>query len=169
LARRCQNDRSRPVQRSVSSRFDWVSGIDGTFAKLEIPAGSQWDMIRLYDTGEVTLLAVNAAGPGYVPFLQSDLNADADVDTADLLTLLAGWTGAEAMDPSITPAMGDTDGDMEIDTADQLFMLSQWTGAQGAGRVTAVPEPVSEIAELAVMALMTIRQRPAEKLSAKNK
>ena len=40
--------------------FDWQSRLDpkSRFAVIEVPAGSRWDLSRLYDTGEVAFLAV---------------------------------------------------------------------------------------------------------------
>jgi hypothetical protein len=45
-----------------------------------------------------------------------DINGDGDVDTADLLFLLAAWG---------TPD-GDVDGDGDTDTADLLALLAAW-------------------------------------------
>ncbi|MDY7109337.1 MAG: hypothetical protein SYC29_11945 [Planctomycetota bacterium] len=49
-----------------------------------------------------------------------DLDGDGDVDTADLLLLLADW-GCAGDD-----CLGDVDGDVDVDTADLLLLLANW-------------------------------------------
>ena len=46
----------------------------------------------------------------------ADFDGDSDVDTADLLFLLAAWGTAD----------GDVDGDSDTDTADLLALLAAW-------------------------------------------
>ena len=46
----------------------------------------------------------------------ADFDGDSDVDTADLLFLLAAWGTAD----------GDVDGDSDTDTADLLALLGSW-------------------------------------------
>jgi len=48
----------------------------------------------------------------------ADFDGDGDVDTEDLLTLLAAW-GTAGPD-------GDVDGDGDVDTADLLALLAAW-------------------------------------------
>jgi hypothetical protein len=49
-----------------------------------------------------------------------DIDGDGDVDTADLLALLADW-GCSGED-----CPGDVDGDGDTDTADLLLLLANW-------------------------------------------
>ncbi|MFO0911795.1 MAG: hypothetical protein U0795_02455 [Pirellulales bacterium] len=65
--------------------FAWAGVLpQGTFHVASQP-GLVWDTSQLYTTGEVTLLGIS-----------SDLDADKDVDQADLLDFLASWTGRRA-------------------------------------------------------------------------
>jgi len=52
--------------------------------------------------------------------MDGDLDGDGDVDTADLLLLLADW-GCAGPD-----CIGDVDGDGDTDTADLLLLLANW-------------------------------------------
>jgi hypothetical protein len=52
--------------------------------------------------------------------LPGDLDGDGDVDTADLLALLADWGCGGQNCP------GDVDGDGDTDTADLLLLLANW-------------------------------------------
>jgi hypothetical protein len=94
--------------------------------------------------GRISQQGMNFDGiSGLLEMRLGDLDADADVDSSDLLSLLSGWTGAQAEpDPTITFASGDMDGDFDVDSSDLLVFLSGWTGAS-AGRPAAavVPEP----------------------------
>lgn len=79
------------------------------------------------DIGSVELQ--NGAG------LTSDVDFDGDVDTADLLLLLEGWTGAlPEFAGTSGQANGDGDNDGDVDSGDVIVMLEQWTGA-AAGRL----------------------------------
>ncbi|MDY7108618.1 MAG: sialidase family protein [Planctomycetota bacterium] len=52
-----------------------------------------------------------------------DLDGDGEVDTADLLTLLANWGDCPG---GGEPCPGDLDGDGDVDTADLLALLGNW-------------------------------------------
>ncbi|MFO0913306.1 MAG: hypothetical protein U0795_10140 [Pirellulales bacterium] len=118
------------------------------------------------------------------PSLCGDIDADQDVDSADLLGFLANWTGAvrDPSDPPRTFEEGDCDGDTDIDSADMLMVLEQWTGALGAerfagqlaasmnleglrqsgtlGAAASVPEPASQLlGYLGGLALWAFRRR----------
>jgi hypothetical protein len=58
---------------------------------------------------------LNLSNPSGAP-CPADFDADGDVDTADLLFLLAAWGTAD----------GDVDGDDDTDTADLLALLGDW-------------------------------------------
>jgi hypothetical protein len=136
-----QGDRSKYSAGTTFDLFDFDSGVASEFYRFSVPVGTHWDVTKLYTTGEVTLLSYTPSGPGYVYYMLSDLDVDNDVDTVDLLTLFANWTGADDPNPDLTVRDGDFDYDKDIDTVDELYMLSQWTGALGAGTAAAVPEP----------------------------
>ena len=69
------------------------------------------------DTGHGTPPIVDMGAYEYQPDdCPADFDGDGDVDTADLLYLLAAWG---------TPA-GDVDGDGDTDTADLLALLGAW-------------------------------------------
>jgi hypothetical protein len=51
-----------------------------------------------------------------LPSCPADFDQDGDVDTADLLHLLAAWATAD----------GDVDGDGDTDTSDLLALLAAW-------------------------------------------
>ncbi|MFO0914180.1 MAG: pentapeptide repeat-containing protein [Pirellulales bacterium] len=112
--------------------FDWT-GVNpqGVFT-VAIPPGTAWDTSQLYTTGEVTLLGIS-----------SDLNGDKDVDSEDLLNILANWTDSNYPAADKTWQQGDSDADGDVDSADMLVFLSQWTGAAAAEALPAesVPEP----------------------------
>jgi hypothetical protein len=111
--------------------FDWNGAdVQGQFA-VEGQPGTAWDISKLYSTGEVTLLGIS-----------SDLDADKDVDSGDLLLILAQWTGDGYAAADKTWRDGDSDRDGDIDSADMMVLLSQWTGASAAQvGLAAVPEP----------------------------
>ena len=54
---------------------------------------------------------------------RGDIDGDGDVDTADLLTLLANW--GDCPEPP-EPCPGDLDGDGDVDTTDLLTLLANW-------------------------------------------
>lgn len=65
--------------------------------------------------------------------LDGDLDWDGDVDSADMVLFLEGWTGAqEPGTGNVLCSEGDLDQDQDADSADLLLFLSSWTGAQGA-------------------------------------
>ena len=121
---------------SAYSLFAWPDGIDldGTFDSITVPAGTRWDFSRFYTEGLAILNSTLAA----------DFDADADVDSSDLLTFLGGWTGDNYNGPPRTLDEGDLDGDGDVDTNDQLQFFAGWTGALAAppDAPPTVPEPV---------------------------
>jgi hypothetical protein len=139
--------------------FDWT-GVDPQDQFTVKPQlGTAWDTSQLYSTGEVTLLGIS-----------SDLDADKDVDSNDLLLFLAQWTGADHPAADKTWRDGDSDGDGDVDSADLLVFLSQWTGAAEQApaasldavspTTTAVPEPSSVLVCMSLAAmLVTDRDR----------
>jgi hypothetical protein len=88
---------------------------------IELP-GDAWDLTvqgtTAYIAGGYTGLQIIRAGgaPG-------DVDGDDDVDTQDLLLLLAAW-GDCPEPPEDCPADFDNDGD--VDVADLLFLLANW-------------------------------------------
>lgn len=135
--------------------FDWT-GVNpqGQFTVAGQP-GTTWDTSKLYTTGEVTLLGIS-----------SDLNADQDVDSEDLLDFLANWTGSEYPAADKTWQTGDSDQDGDVDSADMLVFLSQWTGAAAAeaSRVASVPEPsVLTMSGIGIAALIAHLRRSRRK------
>src|SRR5262249_46603791 len=64
--------------------FDWTGVTASGQFQLHVPAGSVWDTSKLYTTGELTMLGTS-----------SDIDGDKDVDSADLLTIFANWTGSD--------------------------------------------------------------------------
>jgi len=81
------------------------------------PAAGPFDhwenMHGLVQSGEYTIALQGAA---YVSVCPADFDGDGDIDTADLLFLLAAWG---------TPD-GDVDGDGDTDTSDLLALLAAW-------------------------------------------
>jgi hypothetical protein len=69
--------------------------------------------------------ALDADGSGILDECEArgDLDGDGDVDTADLLTLLANWGDCPG---GGAPCPGDLDGDGDVDTADLLALLGNW-------------------------------------------
>lgn len=68
-----------------------------------------------------------------------DFNADDDVDSDDLLTLLANWTGP--LDPGSggrDADSGDLDADADVDSADLLAFIGNWTGTQATRKTRKV-------------------------------
>jgi hypothetical protein len=90
---------------------------------LELP-GEAWDLTlhgtTAYIAGGYTGLQIIRAGGGGVP---GDVDGDNDVDTEDLLLLLAAW-GDCPDPPEDCPA--DFDGDGDVDTEDLLTLLANW-------------------------------------------
>jgi len=55
------------------------------------------------------------------PGIHGDVNGDGDVDTGDLLTLIAAWGNTDG-------GPEDINGDGVVNTADLLILLANWTG-----------------------------------------
>lgn len=79
-------------------------------------------------------LRVYAAAEGRT--LLGDADADADVDSADLLGFLEDWTGQIEAPAGRWHSRSDTDRDADVDSADLLTIIGNWTGAAAQ-----VPEP----------------------------
>jgi len=69
--------------------------------------------------------SLDADGSGILDECEArgDIDGDGDVDTADLLALLANW--GDCPEPP-EPCPGDLDGDGDVDTADLLALLGNW-------------------------------------------
>ena len=92
-------------------------------------AGGDW-------TGRRTI-----AAPG-------DTDLDGDVDSLDLLTFLAGWTGGLAPGAGDrTFREGDFDADLDVDSVDLLALLSNWTGAVAPPPPALIDERLPEVRE----------------------
>jgi 6-phosphogluconolactonase (cycloisomerase 2 family) len=87
-------------------------GVAGLYSFLIHDNGSFTLVHDIYDTDGVRPEAITA----WRPSCPADFDGDGDVDTADLLFLLAAWG---------TPD-GDVDGDGDTDTADLLALLAAW-------------------------------------------
>lgn len=138
--------------------FDWVYGTANQFEFVEVPVGSKWDLTKIYSTGEARLIdSPVTSSTEFRRFYQSDLDIDADVDSADLLVMLEGWTGADYAGDPIGVDHGDVDADGDLDSGDLLVLLSQWTGAKAAERAQAVPEPAGLVLGLVGFLVMIRR------------
>jgi uncharacterized protein YjbI with pentapeptide repeats len=118
--------------------FDWT-GVTPTGA-FNVASSLSWDLSKLYDTGEVTLIGIGAG-------LAGDFNGDGVVDAADL----AQWQGDFATNDG-----SDADLDGDSDGAD--FLTWQRLLGQGASAVTTtapVPEPESAVAFALGIVLVT--------------
>lgn len=97
-------------------------------------------------------LRVYAAAEGRT--LLGDADADADVDSADLLGFLGDWTGQLDPPAGRWHSRSDTDRDADVDSADLLTIIGNWTGAAAQ-----VPEPSSWVAVLLTAGLWIPRVR----------
>lgn len=149
--------------------------IELTSVSGEPAGGSRWrldvrvpiqleELFDLVDNGDGPKIKLTVAGTltGRTEFdlpplgMPCDIDLDRDVDSADLLQLIAGWTGS--LDPgqgAATAGDGDCDADGDVDSSDLASLLGEWTGAltavrssnvvsgQSAGvrQLAAVPEP----------------------------
>ena len=103
--------------------------------------------------GQYTIRINNAVGPALEivgtinngRFSQStlgDTDMDGDVDTADITTVIGGFTGANSnINPIISVLDGNVDADGDIDTADITATIGAFTGAGGTRTLgNAAPE-----------------------------
>jgi hypothetical protein len=133
----------------------------------------------MYDAGNdwwwaIDNLEITGEQRGTVEFVCSDIDQDHDVDSADFIDLLGGWTGAEGT--GATFETGDCDSDGDIDVLNMLDLLANWTGALGAGlvdlpagvvgpaplargAVAAVPEPASALCGILGLSLGCLMRR----------
>jgi len=91
----------------------WTAGVQAGGAA-EIAA------VNLYGNGSASSVFYDdiCLAEGGAAAHPADFDGDGDVDTADLLHLLAAWGTPE----------GDVDGDGDTDTADLLALLAAWGG-----------------------------------------
>ncbi|MFO0915905.1 MAG: hypothetical protein U0795_23300 [Pirellulales bacterium] len=81
-----------------------------------------------------------------------DFDVDGDVDSVDLLEIVADWTGSlSSGEGSADSRSGDLDGDADVDSADLVEFLGHWTGQLEAASpeetfaslAASVPEPTA--------------------------
>jgi uncharacterized protein YjbI with pentapeptide repeats len=127
--------------------FDW-SGVTPTSA-FNVASALSWDLSKLYDTGEVTLIGIGAD-------LAGDFSGDGVVDAVDL----AQWQGDFGLNHE-----SDADRDGDSDGAD--FLVWQRLLAEGTSAVTTtapVPEPESAVAlALGIMLVTASRAYAVER------
>ncbi|MFO0915424.1 MAG: hypothetical protein U0795_20850 [Pirellulales bacterium] len=104
--------------------------VSGSFSQREMPFG-QWEVIYGSNYVDVRLAGL-------------DPDADYDMDSADLMILLANWTGADYSGDPLSWSDGDLDGDGDVDSQDLIDLLEQWTGAEGAERAWGLAAPLLE-------------------------
>lgn len=95
------------------------------------------DDLRIYNSAlsnsEIGQLALP---PGVLP---GDTDNDGDIDGADLLNALSGFTGPGGTGG--TPSTGDTDADGDVDADDFNFLVNNYTAGLPPASIN-VPEPV---------------------------
>ena len=86
--------------------------------------GIQLDADGDGQSGDMLVESLPVVRPG-------DIDFDDDVDTADLLEFLAGYTGpSDSPIPGVSIENGDLDVDGDVDTVDLLELMGLWTGAE---------------------------------------
>ena len=108
---------------STYDLFNWSEPIDGAnrFDQIEMPARTEWDLSRLYETGQIVLIS-STAQPG-------DANFDFRFDQLDLVQVLIHRkyrTGEPA-----TWEQGDWNGDGVFDQSDAVAALQTGNYLQG--------------------------------------
>jgi len=132
-----------------------------------VTAGSAIDMGTAYDTGvdarDLVFRYRSASGQSffgdvvYVQTMLGDVDADGDVDDADLGTAFANYTGPLiAGTGTETFADGDNDGDGDVDDADLGYAFANYTGLLANANV---PEPASALLIGLVGVAMGVRRR----------
>jgi hypothetical protein len=106
--------------------FDWT-GVSPT-GSFTIDSPYNWDLSKLYTTGEVTLLSI-VSTPG-------DFDADGDVDGADFVAWQTNFPKASGA----TLAQGDSDGDGDVDGADFVVWQTHFPYTTSPA-ASPVPEP----------------------------
>jgi len=129
--------------------FDWTgTGVSPT-GVFTVSSLYDWDLSRLYTTGQVTLLAAGDVYAGYS-------NGDGKVDATDFGTL-KGHFGAAG-----SRAEGDANGDGKVDLAD--FGLLKANFGKGAA---AVPEPATVNLALLGFGLVALLRSQKKQLNAR--
>jgi hypothetical protein len=122
-------------------------------------------MLNLGLDDERILAAAQAINLAAAP-LCGDADFDSDVDSADLVEFLSGWTGSNGSGEGDRPtyAGGDCDLDGDLDSVDLLAFLEAWTGARAEfgnsrsgllaspGPARGVPEPTMLLGGWAALA-----------------
>ena len=128
--------------------LDWGGSLSGKFDLVVLPTlgGTLvWDTSQLYATG-----VLSVTGPA-ATYLAGDFDENGTVNGADLSRWKSGFgTGA-------THQQGNADADGDVDGADFLVWQRQVGSPPPAdGASTAVPEPATLVAALALLAFMVI-------------
>jgi hypothetical protein len=139
-------------------QFGFDGSAIGTFA--DSAAGGDPELGFLEATGLLVSPSLR------VPLICGDADADQDVDSADMLSFLENWTGANPNgQTSATYTGGDCDLDGDVDSADMLGFLAAWTGAgendlpaSARSELAAVPEPAGLVGFACIGALTLVRR-----------
>lgn len=108
---------------STYDLFNWNQPVDVTnrFDQIELPARTEWDLSRLYETGQITLISAI--------LMAADANGDFRFDQLDLVQVLISakyLTGQPA-----TWSEGDWNGDGVFDQMDAVAALQTGNYLQG--------------------------------------
>jgi hypothetical protein len=127
-----------PLPGAILTAYQLRDGQPVPLGRGTVPEGGMLTLplIADADTQHPVMLAICAPNSRCAPLdpvLPGDLDQDLDVDTLDLLTFLANFTGS--LEPGTGGRSfleGDLDGDADIDTGDLLALIAAWTGSQNA-------------------------------------